>query len=221
MTEIEAAQKFKIELNKLDRASLVDIRLEKIVHYLNKATLFLVKKKYKGEESGPGRLEIMNPVLDDLAPLLKEVTVDVADGGNGSTIIPFFPDQLYFISARIKTLCITADNETTSAFHEGRYVKPERVYKELDSPFNRSRVDDPMITVINNSLVIYNTDFDLDEEVMYKYLKVPKTMTGGTDDLELSFADQIIDVAVTMAIENIESKRIKTQPSINVLGADD
>jgi len=219
MTELEAAQKFKVELNKLDRASLVDIRLEKIVHYLNKATLFLVKKKYKGEESGPGELEIMHPTLDDLAPLLKEVTVDVADGGSGSTTIPFFTDQLYFISARIKTVTEgTAGNQ--SAFHEGRYVKPERVYKEFDSPFNKSRADDPMITVLNKSLVIYNTDFDLDEDVIVKYLKKPNIMTGGTTDLELPFADQIIDVAVTMAIENIESERIKTQPSINVIGAD-
>ncbi len=37
MTELEAAQKFKVELNKLDRASAVDVRIEKVLHYLNKA----------------------------------------------------------------------------------------------------------------------------------------------------------------------------------------
>ena len=178
----------------------------------------MVKKKYTGEDAGPGRLEVMHTTLDDLKVLIKEVTLQVADGGNQSTTIPFATDHLYFISARIKTLCVKADGNTNSAWHEGRYVKPERVYKELDSPFNKSRVDDPMITVSDNSLVIYNTDFDLDEDVIVKYLKIPDTMTGGSEELELPFADQIIDVAVTMAIENIESDRFKTQPSINVVG---
>ena len=218
MTELEAAQKFKVELNKLDRASLVDVRLEKIVHYLNKATLFLVKRKYKGEEAGPGRLDIMHPVLDDLKSLIVEGTLEAGDGGNGSTPILLFDDLLYFMAARVKTVAVSG-NTTTSAFHEGRFVKPERVYKELDSPFNRSRVDDPMITIQDNKLIIYNTDFDLDDDVIVKYLKTPTVMTGGATTVTLPFIDEIIDVAITMAIENIESDRVKTQPKINVASA--
>ena len=216
MTELEAAQKFKVEVNKLDRASLIDVRFEKIIHYLNKASLFLVKSKYNGKEPGPGRLEVNHPVTDDLKILITEATTDVADGGSGSTTVPFEVDHLYFIAARIKTLCDDGEGNTNSAWHEGRYVKPERVYKELESPFNKSRVDDPMITIVGNALVVYNTDFDLDEEVTIKYLKAPNTITGGATVMELPFADEIIDTAVTMALENFESIRIKTQPEVNV-----
>lgn len=217
MTEIEAAQKFKVELNKLDRASAIDVRIEKVLHYLNKAALFLVKVKYKGKDPGPGRLEINHPVLDDLKVLIEEVTIEVAAGGSGSTKVPFKDDHLYFISTRIKTLSPVAPNNT--GWHEGRYVKPERVYKELEDPFNKSVFNDPMITISDNSLIIYNTDFDLDEHITIKYLKVPKTITGSTSKMELPFADEIIDIATTMAIENFESERIKTQPGISVASA--
>lgn len=217
MTELEAAQKFKVEINKLDRSSLIDVRIEKVLHYLNKAALFLVKKKYKGNDPGPGRLETMHPVLDDLKVLLKEATTDVADGLSPNTPVPFETDHLYYISSRIKTVCAKTGN---SAWHEGRYVKPERVYKEQESPFNKSKFDDPMVTISDNKLVVYNEGFDIDEWVTIKYLKAPNLITGSSaDQMELPFADEIIDIAVAMALENFESQRIKTQPGINVVSA--
>lgn len=216
ITELKAAQNFKIEINKLDRSALIDVRLEKILHYLNKAALFLVKSKYNGKEPGPGRLELNHPVTDDLKVLIKEATTDVADGGSGSTTVPFESDHLYFISSRIKTLCDDGKGGTNTAFHEGRYVKPDRVYKELESPFNKSRVDDPMVTIVGNALIVYNTDFDLDEEVIIKYLKAPNEITGGSTVMELPFVDEIVDTAATMALENFESTRVKTQPEVNV-----
>jgi hypothetical protein len=404
MTEEKAILNFKVELNKLDRSNLVDVRREKILHYLNKAALFLVKKKYRGPDPGPGRLETMHPVLDDLKTLIDEFTPDMdsgtisnslaldaakpilnypistlgnsnvniigdlyewildaeklkIDGGNLSTwptraaiditkdiprptpttyaveigdkisisvtgsvvvtdyvssgdfkifaatiqtlggtadavasasvtknitgngiytfnvtnneqlaavagsnlgifctgaadatytividsltigvigdseVIPiddtstetavaFNVDHLYYISSRLNTSNAVC---TTAAWHEGRYVKPERVFKELDSPFNKSSFDDPMVTVSNDTLIVYNTDFSLNG-IKIKYLKAPRQILGGNDtqttpqllEMELPFGDEIIDIGVSMAIENFESERFKTQPSISV-----
>jgi len=214
MTEIEAAQKFKVEINKLDRSSQIDVRIEKVLHYLNKAALFLVKRKYKGDDPGPGRLEVNHPVLDDLKVLITEVTPAVT-AASPETTINFEANHLYFLSSRVST---TNETYTTATWHEGRYVKPERVYKELASPFDKSSVDDPMVSLVGDALVIYNTDFTVNA-VKIKYLKAPNTITGSGSDMELPFADEIIDVAATMAIENFESERIRTQPGISVVSA--
>ena len=210
MTGLEAAQKFKVEINKLDRSSYIDIRLEKILHYLNKAALFLVKKKYRGIDSGPGRLEIMHPVLDDLKNLIKESSTTGLEE-TGLTEIAFENDHLYFIACNIQTAsseCPTPD------WHEGRYVKPERVYKELESPFTESKLDSPMITVVGDKLVIYHSAFDVGA-VTVKYLSTPAEITSDAE-IALSFENEIIDTAVSMALENVESQRIKTQPQVNV-----
>jgi len=229
MTEDNAILNFKVELNKLDRSNFIDVRREKLVHYLNKAALFLVKKKYKGDDPGPGRLETMHPVLDDLKVLIKEAAFTEAEllalipdqAGFDSIeelIIPFQTDHLYYISSRLNT---KGKGCTTTGWIEGRYVKPERVYKELDSPFNGTRFDDTVITVSDNNLVIYKGDFSL-TGLKVKYLKEPRIITGGSDgqgttlEMELPFVDEIIDIGVSMALENFESERIKTQPSINV-----
>jgi len=214
MTEIEAAQKFKVELNKLDRSSAIDVRIEKVLHYLNKAALFLVKRKYKGDDPGPGRLEVNHPVLDDLKVLITEVTPDFTSE-DSETSIDFEDDHLYFLSCRIST---SNELNTTPAWREGRYVKPERVYKELEDPFNTSHLDDPMVSLIGNALVVYNTDFTINN-IKIKYLKTPITITGSASIMELPFADEIIDVATTMALENFESERIKSQPGISVVTA--
>ena len=215
MTELEAAQKFKVEINKLDRSSLIDVRIEKINHYLNKAALFLVKRKYKGDNPGPGRLEVLHPVADDLKVLIKEFAPDEINGGGPETEIDFETDHLYYLSSRVQT---SSEKCTVPGWAEGRYVKPERVYKELNSPFNGSSFDDPMVTFSDDKLVIYNPDFEV-EGVKIKYLSAPRLMTASSSQMELQFADEIIDTAVSMALENFESERIKTQPAMNVVSA--
>lgn len=211
MTGLEAAQKFKIELNKLDTSSLIDVRLEKALHYLNKAALFLVKKKYIGKNPGPGRLEINHPVLDDLKVLIKEVNGLQLETVDEETSVEFKEDHLYFLGCQIKTSNATC---TTPKYQNGRYVEPERVYNELQSPFNTSQLDDPMVTIIGNKLVVYHETFDV-TDIKIKYLKIPNTITSA-ETIELPFVDEIIDVAITMALENFESQRIQTQPGINV-----
>ncbi len=212
MTELQAAQKFKVEINKLDRSSHIDVRIEKVLHYLNKAALFLVKQKAIGDNPGPGRLEVNHPVLDDLKVLIKELVVIDIEEIDEETPITFDDTHLYYISSRIKT---KDEVHTTALWREGRYVKPERVYKELDDPFNSSVVDDPMVGIVDNKLIVYNTAFTIDS-VKIKYLKVPRTIAEGSKEMELPFADEIIDVATTMAIENFEGERIKTQPKVSV-----
>jgi hypothetical protein len=211
MTGLEAAQNFKIDINKLDRSNLIDIRIEKVLYYLNKAALYLVKKKYRGVDPGPGRLEIDHPVLDDLKVLLTEYIPDSITQTSPETVVAFASDHLYMIESNVQT---TKSGLYTIEWYEGRYVKPERLYKELKSPFNKSVANDPVISIVDGKLVVYNTDFTVNS-VKIKYLRVPGTIISG-DDIELPFEDEIVDTAVSMALENFQSERIKTQPAISV-----
>lgn len=208
MTGLEVALKFKIEINKLDRSSSIDLRVEKVLHYINKATLFLVKKKYRGVDPGPGRLEVMHPVLDDLKVLMKEKELSNTETTD-ELKLSFEADHLYFMSCRVKT---QLDNEA-SKYAKGRYVKPERVYQELDNPFTSSKFDDPMVSLGDNSLLIYKEGFKV-TDIKYKYLKLPNII-GQEDTMELPFTDEIIDTAVTLALENFESKRLETQNKVS------
>lgn len=215
MTGLEAAQAFKVEVNKLDRSSQIDLRIEKILHYLNKAQLFLVRKKNKGDEPGPGRLEVNHPVLDDLKALITEETMDLSavDLETTEALVPFDDNHLYYIASQIET----SKGECSPTWCNGRYVKPERVYMEMQNPFNKSVVGDPIVSIIGNNLAVYNTDFVIDN-VKIKYLRRPAVLDV-TTIIEVPFEDEIIDIAVTMAIENFESERVKTQPGINVVSA--
>ena len=215
MTGLEAAQAFKIEVNKLDRSSQIDLRIEKILHYLNKAQLFLVRKKNKGNEPGPGRLEVNHPVLDDLKALITETAMDLSavDLTTTEALVPFEDNHLYYIASRIET----SKGECSPTWCNGRYVKPERVYMEMQNPFNKSVVGDPIVSIVGNNLAVYNTDFVIDN-VTIKYLRRPAVLDV-TTVIEVPFEDEIIDIAVTMAIENFESERVKTQPGVNVVSA--
>jgi hypothetical protein len=217
-TELELVQAVKIDLNKLNRGAFSDIRFEKVLYYLNKAFLFLVRKKYTGEDPVPGRLEVNHPVLDDLRPLIREYSVNVADGLSPNTPVSFADNHLFYLSCRMKTIENGCD---TSAWVEGRYVKPERVYKELASPFNGSTAEDPIVTISDNKLVIYNEGFDLDEDLLIKYIAKPDLITGETTtEVIVEWYDEIVDVAVLMILDNIENEqRFKTQPGVNVASA--
>lgn len=215
MTGLEAAQSFKIEVNKLDRSSQIDLRIEKILHYLNKAQLFLIRKKNKGDNPGPGRLEVNHPIMDDLKALVIEKNIDLTNVDLNTTeaLVPFEEDHFFYIASRIET----SSGDCSPTWCTGRYVKPERVYMELQNPFNKSVVGDPIVSIIGNNLAVYNTDFVIDS-VKIKYLRRPVALTTSTI-IEVPFEDEIIDIAVTMALENMESQRIKTQPGVNVVSA--
>ena len=215
MNGLQAAQAFKVELNKLDRASNVDVRLEKILHYLNKAQLFLVKMKYKGKDPGKGRLEVNHPVTDDLKVLITQTDIDLTDVDltTGEALVPFEEQHLYYLSSQIRT----STEVCAASWVNGRYVVPERVYMETNNPFNKSVVSDPIVSIIGNNLAVYNPDFTINA-VTIKYLKAPEVITSGSI-IEVPFEDEIIDTAVTMALEVTESQRIKSQPAVNVSAA--
>lgn len=215
MTGLEAAQKFKVEINKLDRSSQTDVRLEKILHYLNKAQLFLTRLKYVGKDPGPGRLEVNHPVTDDLKALVTQVDSNLQEVNlsTGEALVPFETNHLYYLSSQIQT----SKTDCSPSWVNGRYVKPERVYLETQNPFNKSVIGDPIVSIIGNHLAVYNPDFSI-EGVKIKYIKRPLEITSSST-LEVPFEDEVIDTAVTMALEVIESQRTKTQPGVNVTAA--
>lgn len=215
MTELEALRNFKIELNKLDRSSQIDVRPEKILYFLNKAALFLVKKKYRGPDPGPGRLELNHPVTDDLQVLVREVVKEPKDLDDYEYPAQYYEfsdtDHLYYLSS---LLGVTPDDCNTEVRVEGRYVKPERVFKEMQSPFTESAADDPIVTISDVGLVVILGDFTLGNATI-KYLAKPRLIEGASNPMELPFAQEIIDTAAGMALENFESQRIKTQSAFN------
>lgn len=101
-------------------------------------------------------------------------------------------------------------------------IVAEDASKYLSTLYNSPYFERPVCFIDGNNLVVITDDYSTISTVWIRYLRYPKELdlvfnnTRQTTTIELPeyAAQEIVDLAVTILIENIESQRIQTQPII-------
>lgn len=227
-------RKFKLFLDKIDSSAYSEFENWEVDYILNEAQDRVVKQRYSGNNIYKTGFEQSQKRTDDL----KNITVTKFAKVIPVTELDFYGDKIY--QAKLDQFF---NNEIGDSVYEGEYMfylrsrckvnkgctawKPTNLVKQDDletlfiDPFNRPSPEYPVIYFEDNSIFIVS-GAGVIESLAVSFIKRPNQLNIGTYggskiECELSehLHEEIVQVAVGIALENIESNRVQTHTAIN------
>ena len=245
MTHKDIYTKFMIEYDKANVASSYPSLTEyEIATILDKAYNALIAQKFTGNNPRRSSFESDNKSISDLQPLIKtDVCTGSLDAVNSfSANLP--NEFLYYISSYIEHTISEESkpmDELTVRIINVKLVDHNTANKFLVSPINLPWVKTPVCYIENNKItVIYDPMMqDLETDVYITFIKKPNTfikenLTENTTFFDWgdgivtdnymfecndTVAEELISLAVTFALENVESQRLNTKLNMRGLEA--
>jgi hypothetical protein len=225
---------FKIALDKLDSSAYPDILVEEIDYYLNEGQDRFEKTRYGINNLYKEGFEEIQKRTDDLRTLVvtnyvpvSTVTTEINTYKADFTTVYSDEEQTvnvtttetyrFYLRGRARTVK-TGCSSTYTNIKLFRQMEIERI---LLDPFNSPKLNSP-IAYFEEGIIYIVTDgtFTIDKFKL-TYLKKPRVIRYGTQyptpttDSECELPEhthkEIVQLAVNIALENIESRRLQTQ----------
>lgn len=232
MTRDELHIAFKIEMDKNSKAvafggcpAFLD---EEIDYWLNKGYYDVLITKFSGQNTTNIAFEGSVKRISDLERLVKtdtNISVNLQEGTNKIVLTNLLNKQqnnvgrMFFIQAILhwtkgdvskSSVVSLVDHETSKRFVETYNNKPW--------------IDIPVAVIEDNSLIVYidTTTMVGDYKLDITYVKHPVLISNLPSDSGLTeipeyVQNEVINKAVQLALDNIESQRIQTKSQLNTL----
>ncbi len=220
MAQNDIKKKFLIEYDKANvTSSYPSLTPEEIATILNKAYLALIAQKTTGNNPRRAPFEADTKAISDIQQLVITQAI-TQDSNNDPTaensrryILP--SGFLYYVQGTVELDNVNSPVDLIS--HENA-----KQFKQSRS--NRPWIKNAVGYIEDNKIVVlydnyYQTtvgDFNL------TYVKMPTLFTASFEDtfeLNDSMAEELISLAVTFALENVESTRLQTKAQMRGLEA--
>ena len=231
MTYNDIITKFKIEYDKANVTSSYPSLTEyEIATVLDKAYLNLIAQKFTGNNTRRAAFEVDSKAVSDLQPLVTTCDLDTfykIENTNSTRWEINKEDFLYFISAQL-----LRDGQTTSRMDSMnpnympiKLISHEMSDKFLVTPYNSPWIKIPVGCIEDDNLIVF---YDPHDNVMpgegivkLTYVKKPLSFVSSDADTEFELneemAEQLVSLAVTYSLENIESQRLSSHVGIKGL----
>lgn len=216
---------FKLELDKTSSLNTTHFEPSEIDFWLNSAIQNFVKTRYSGFNTKRESFEQTQKRIDDLRTLVVE---EIIDGGDLTTGTDKPNSYIADLTSLTNTYWFTLGEEVTTNFtpfggssaQDFRFGIKEctiDTYREdIDNPFSEHilHYDDtkPLRLFIGDTVELITDGNYIITKYHIRYLKAPQEVDiSGTDsDLPEHTHDEIVKMAVNMALENIEQQRYQT-----------
>lgn len=222
MTISEMHNLFKLELDKTSSLEIPAYEPEEIDLWLNHAINKFIKTRYSGINFKKTSFEETQKRIDDLRTLVDEETLSVNTGvDKPDSYVAILPDDYLFALGEEVTITYS-DLRTPTLDNSKRVgVKEATVnnYRSLiDNPYSEHRLHyenaQPLRLFIGNTIE-FITDGNYSVTIAYlRFLRKPATVDSGTPSVDCDLPDhtheEIVKLAVSMALENIEQPRYQT-----------
>ena len=213
MKHSEVKTKFKIEYDKAEYASSYPSLTEyEIATILDKAYLALIAQKLTGNNPRQAAFEADIKAIEDIRPLItREIASanqqDAVCANDCTYIVP--ESFLYYVQSFIKY---------KDDMSQVRLVSHEDAAKFMCTTINYPWIDVPVCFIEDNEIHVL-----VDPEEYKKapkqldvvFIKKPAKFTDMNDDvlfeLNDTVAEELINLAIIMALENVESPRLTTK----------
>lgn len=229
MTHADIYEKFMIEYDKENvTTSYPSLTEYEIATLLDKAYLALIAQKFTGNNMRRVPFEGDEKAVEDLQPLVQEEVITFSNHNNRNFMIHEFDKSkvMYIIHA-----IALYDNKT---FESAKQIQSKYVYKFTSTINNKPWSRSAIYCVQGNKIILitgYNFNFTVTEDIpvdfIYTYIKYPqkfadknKKLSQQTDiDFELSdsMAEELINLALVMSTEIVESPRMQTKAQLRGL----
>jgi len=223
MTTTVMHTNFKLELDKIDSLQYPAFTSNEIDYLLNQAIRKFVKTRYSGVNYKQEGFEQTQKRIDDLRTLVREVTVPCTETGikpNGWVLTSpgLTHDNFvstYWLSLGEEVLLTLAD---ASTIRQGVTEVTSDEYRfEIDNPYSSYKLHygkAKPLRLFYNDTIEFISDGTYDVTSAYiRYIKAPDTVVLSplvNSDLPEHTHDEIVALAVQMALENIEQPRLQS-----------
>ena len=232
MTHSDIYTKFMIEYDKANITSSYPSLTEyEIATILDKAYLALIAQKYTGNNPRRSPFESDMKAIEDLQPLINKVSIVGKESGDNSYIFDIHNVKLIYIvdgELVVKNPFPSYDNKPHS-LQQMRFVSHEEAKNFKATSNNMPWIEYPTSVIQQDNIVAY-----VDPTIMqyngdtstahFTYISTPsKFATGngasesdydfGSTTFELSdtMAEELINLAIIMSTEIVESGRLSTK----------
>lgn len=201
MTGEEFITYVKLKLNKLDTSSYEEVRPEEVLFFGTEA----IKRLTLDFD-----IEKFSPALDREAMLnyLASLTEHKAEQNLTSGSIDL--EKML----KLKDVSVHVKIGEEEGWQPTRFMDNNMTTDREDNPFMQSYPDTPTFRLISNKLSfdpVAGCTFDM---VKYDYLTYPEDLAEDTE-INFPFTMELEDLTVTLLLEDLESRRIQSQPLIS------
>ncbi len=231
MTIQEMHIAFKLKFDKLDLLEYPNLEPEAIDFLLNQSQIRLLKTKYQTNNLYREGFEGVQKRIDDLRTLVKSETEDtftnylMDDDTNVRIYEAELPtDYFFMVKLRVKV------NKTGvgESIKSPRQVQHDDISVLVSDPFDGPKYRNPLVMYAGTKVLIITDNTFSVTKVYFDYLKRPYDLsidavgvnnpTGFTNVSEFpeQMHHEIVDYAVELALETVESPRYQTTQAVNL-----
>jgi hypothetical protein len=199
MTGADFSLYVKAKLNRIDTSAWEDVRTEEILFF----ALDALKKLSLRFDAGDVPVTLDKSVINNyLSSITKRQTIDLVDN---KIILPLL------LKIKDAEVLVKVGNQT--GVQPTRELPTERISNIKNSPLSRSFPDKPIYFLVEEKIVFLTDSTFTCEKVYLTFLEYPEEIVESTG-LDMPFMSELQDETTTLIIENLENRRIQTQPAI-------
>lgn len=240
MTHSDIYTKFMIEYDKANiTSSYPSLTKYEVATILDKAYLALIAQKYTGNNPRKSAFESDMKATEDLQPLINKFTaIGSLTGDNSYTFNTHTIDNLvlYIIDGQIEIKgSITSHDKKDHQYENIVFVSHDVAKKFRATKTNLPWVEQPIGCIENNNVIIYIDPMDVQyngaqSKAEFTYIKRPAKFAVGQGfsasdydfgntkfELSDSMAEELINLAIIMSTEIVESSRLTTKANTRPL----
>jgi hypothetical protein len=219
---------YKLKLDKIDSSAYPDIQEPEIKYWLDEAANRFVKQRYERTNRKRKGFEESQKRTDDLRTTVKRlnvIAVTPVTDINDAFSLTLPNDYRYLVKIKLN-VTYPCNGSTISDVVIPKQVEQDDIHVLLKDPFNRPTEEKPLFVMEGNQIIIYTGGLSTIVSGDITYINLFYRLQPGAvnydssvdhyintdvyDALADDTHDEVVDIAVKLTLENIESQRYQT-----------
>ena len=228
MTHGDIYTKFMIEYDKAGEAtSYPSLTKYEIATLLDKAYLAIIAQKLVGNNVRKSGFESDVKAIEDIRPLVttKRITDIVTaedDAIKNAVQFKISNNLLYYITSKARYKIIQSDQSIIYPIDIVKLINHDQAQNFVSTSTNIPWIKNPVgylentiFTILFDNYLSSNQTFKTIDKLILTYIQTPIKFVNDTDDkvfeLSDSMAEELINLAISFALENVESSRLSSK----------
>ena len=216
------------KLDKTDSQAIADMLDEELRYWVDNAADRCLKQKYTGNNYLRKAFEQNQKRTDDLSTTIRtDVIAAVANTEyRNATSIPLPATYRYLLKVEVEVQYIDCNSTEVEEWVTPKQIEHDDIYAIQDDPFNKPKVDNPKYIVEEGNLVMFAGEGEV-INARLTYIRLFNKLQSGVvnadgsvdvyinpatnyTELAVDIHEEVVDIAVKMILENVESQRYQT-----------
>ena len=228
MTHGDIYTKFMIEYDKAGEAtSYPSLTKYEIATLLDKAYLAIIAQKLVGNNVRKSGFESDVKAIEDIRPLVttKRITDIVTAEDNAiknAVQFKISSNLLYYITSKARYKIIQSDQSIIYPIDIVKLINHDQAQNFVSTSTNIPWIKNPVgylentiFTILFDNYLNSNQTFKTIDKLILTYIQTPIKFVNDTDDkvfeLSDSMAEELINLAISFALETVESPRLSSK----------